>query len=215
MAIIDSITAWSENDDRVKALLMVGSCARGTARPDSDVDLVLLTEDKSSLLANDAWIHQFGTVASKQIEQYGLCTSLRVWYEDGTEIEYGIVPDTWLDIPLDAGTRRVLEDGYRLLYGAGEFTDSYIQTALIRRRYNMINKFLELGNRYAAKSDWKDFALTKFCLCAMGVLIGLCIPNKNKKTAQIAASSVFAATYVPLMAKVFSVLKEMLQEKEA
>lgn len=73
--------------------------------------------------------------------------------------------------------------------------------------------FLELGNRYAKTSDWKDFALTKFCLCAMGVLLGLHVPQKHKKAAGLAALAVFAATYLPLMGKVYSIAKEMYIEK--
>lgn len=75
--------------------------------------------------------------------------------------------------------------------------------------------FFELGDRYAKKSDWKDFALTKFCLCAMGVLLGIHIPQKHKKTAVPAAFAVFAATYIPLMIKVYSTAKEMYLEKKA
>ena len=67
----------------------------------------------------------------------------------------------------------------------------------------MLQQFLELGNRYAAKSDWTDFALTKFCLCAMGVLLGLAVPAKIKKPAAVAAGCVFAAAYLPLMKRVF------------
>ena len=44
-----------------------------------------------------------------------------------------------------------------------------------------MKKLLELGNDYAANSDWTDFALAKFCLCAMGILIGIGIPVKQKK----------------------------------
>ena len=44
-----------------------------------------------------------------------------------------------------------------------------------------MKKLLELGNDYAANSDWTDFALAKFCLCAMGILIGIGIPVKKKK----------------------------------
>ncbi|MGN0410206.1 MAG: hypothetical protein ACI4E3_07375, partial [Candidatus Fimousia sp.] len=44
-----------------------------------------------------------------------------------------------------------------------------------------MKKLLELGNDYAANSDWTDFALVKFCLCAMGILIGIGIPVKKKK----------------------------------
>ena len=74
--------------------------------------------------------------------------------------------------------------------------------------------FLELGNRYAAKSDWKDFALTKFCLCSTVVIIGSCIPARNRKKARAIAGGVFAATYVPLMKKVFGIAKEMIEERK-
>ena len=44
-----------------------------------------------------------------------------------------------------------------------------------------MKKLLELGNDYAANSDWTDFALVKFCLCAMGILIGIGIPVNKRK----------------------------------
>ena len=77
-----------------------------------------------------------------------------------------------------------------------------------------MKELLELGNRYAAKSSWKDFAFVKFCLCAIGVMIGVNIPKKNKRGAMTAAGVVFAATYVPLMKKVFDIAKEMIEEKK-
>ena len=67
---------------------------------------------------------------------------------------------------------------------------------------------LDLGNRYAKESTWKDFALVKFCMFSMGLAAGTKIPDKHKKTAVTAAAAVFAATYVPLMAKVFKVAKK-------
>lgn len=75
--------------------------------------------------------------------------------------------------------------------------------------------FFELGDRYAMKSDWKDFALTKFCLCAMGVLLGIHVPQKHRKTVGLAALAVFTATYIPLMSKIYSTAKEMYLEKKA
>lgn len=76
-----------------------------------------------------------------------------------------------------------------------------------------MKKFLELGNRYAKQSDWKDFALTKFCLCAMGILIGICIPEKGKKCTGIIAAIIFVASYIPLMSKVIKIGKEMPNER--
>ena len=44
-----------------------------------------------------------------------------------------------------------------------------------------MKRLFELGNQYVRESDWKDLALVKFCLCAMGIMIGTQIPTKHKK----------------------------------
>ncbi len=68
-----------------------------------------------------------------------------------------------------------------------------------------MSKLFELGNRYAKESNWTDFALVKFCLCAMGILIGMRIPSKRKTMVTAVSASVFIAAYVPLMAKLFKI----------
>ena len=57
------------------------------------------------------------------------------------------------------------------------------------------------ANQYVKESDWKDFALVKLCLCAIGVMIGLAIPKKKKKMPLLIAALVFIATYITLMTK--------------
>ena len=64
-------------------------------------------------------------------------------------------------------------------------------------------KLFDFGNRYARESTWKDFALVKFCLFSMGLAAGTQISEKHKKKAIKTAAFVFAATYIPLMTKVF------------
>lgn len=56
-----------------------------------------------------------GGIDRHRIEQYGECTSVRVWYTDGLEVEYGLVPLNRIALPLDPGTERTLADGYRIL----------------------------------------------------------------------------------------------------
>ena len=68
-----------------------------------------------------------------------------------------------------------------------------------------MRKLLNFGNRYARESSWKDFALVKFCLFAMGLAAGTQVPDKYKQAALGAAAGVFAVTYIPLMAKVFRI----------
>ena len=57
------------------------------------------------------------------------------------------------------------------------------------------------AHQYVKESDWKDFALVKLCLCAIGVMIGLAVPKKKKKMPLLIAAIVFIATYIPLMTK--------------
>ena len=68
-----------------------------------------------------------------------------------------------------------------------------------------MRKLLDLGNRYARESSWKDFALVKFCLFAMGLAAGTQVSEKYKKAAVGTAAGIFAVTYIPLMAKVFRI----------
>lgn len=71
-----------------------------------------------------------------------------------------------------------------------------------------MKKLFECANQYVKESDWKDLALLKFCLCAMGIMIGLCIPKEKRKYPFLVAGIVFAATYVPLMVKFVKIAAE-------
>lgn len=69
-------------------------------------------------------------------------------------------------------------------------------------------KLIEYGNKYARQSTWKDFAMVKFCLCAMGILIGFAVPKKARKPVMFGAIAVFVGTYVPLMLKLLRIVLE-------
>ena len=71
-----------------------------------------------------------------------------------------------------------------------------------------LGKFFSWANAYCRKSSWKDLALIKFCLCAAGVLVGLCVPPEKRKKAALGALLVFLITSVPLMLRFFQVVKE-------
>lgn len=114
-AFLKKITAFFERDAQVESVIVVGSYARGTNTAESDLDLCILTANKAEMVAHPDFVQAFGDVREMQTEYYGACTSIRVWYEDGPEVEFGIVEPSWIDMPLDAGTRGVLRDGYRVL----------------------------------------------------------------------------------------------------
>ena len=72
----------------------------------------------------------------------------------------------------------------------------------------MMSKLLELGDRYAKQSAWKDFALTKICVFSMGLAAGMAVKEKYRKAVTVAAGAAFASTYVPLMVKMLKLLQE-------
>ncbi len=67
------------------------------------------------MVANQDFVQRFGEVLRKQTESYGACTSVRVWYKNGPEAEFGIVEPSWIERPLDSGTAKVLSDGYKII----------------------------------------------------------------------------------------------------
>lgn len=69
-----------------------------------------------------------------------------------------------------------------------------------------MSRLFKYADRYIKESNWKDIALLKFCLCAIGVLIGISIAPKYKKTVMTAAVCVFGITYVPLMSKFIKII---------
>ena len=69
-----------------------------------------------------------------------------------------------------------------------------------------MKKLFEAANQYARESDWRDFALLKICLCALGVAIGVNISSRHRKAVTGAAAAVFTVTCVPLMAKFLKII---------
>lgn len=110
-SFIDSVRRWAEVRNDILALAVVGSHARGDARADSDIDLVLICSDPTRYLADPSWASAFGTVTDLVTEDWGLVQSVRVFYQDGPEVEFGIAGTAWTEIPPDPGTAAVVRDG--------------------------------------------------------------------------------------------------------
>ncbi len=121
-----NITQWASTQDDIGAVALVGSFARNTATADSDVDLVLLTMHWPQYVRDKKWIKLFGEVERDQIEDYGKVTSLRVWYKNGLEVEYGFADEAWAAVPLDAGTQSVIADGFVLLFARDNLLSEHL-----------------------------------------------------------------------------------------
>jgi predicted nucleotidyltransferase len=114
--LLRDVVGWAAAQEQVRAVLLVGSWARGDARDDSDVDLVLLVDDPTSFIRSLGWAAAFGQAERLQKERWGKVTSVRAWYAGGLEVEFALASADWARQPLDPGTLRVLEDGFRPVY---------------------------------------------------------------------------------------------------
>ena len=111
---------WADHHATVSGLAVVGSYARGTQTPESDLDLVVIADQPAALLADLEWLGAFGGLATVEIEEYGVTTSVFADYEGNLEVEFGIASRQWTALPLDSGTARVIRDGMIIHYDPDE-----------------------------------------------------------------------------------------------
>jgi hypothetical protein len=69
-----------------------------------------------------------------------------------------------------------------------------------------MQKLLRSGRRYLKTMDLTDMSALKVCLLSLGILIGLFIPSRSKKSAGLLMGILFAGTYVTLMSRFFAVM---------
>lgn len=74
-----------------------------------------------------------------------------------------------------------------------------------------MKNLLGYANMYIERCELKDFALLKICLCSVGIMIGLSIPEKKKKCPLMAAGFIFIFSYILLMAGFFKIIIEERQ----
>jgi predicted nucleotidyltransferase len=113
---LDRVTEWAAHQPAIAGVALVGSHARGEARPDSDIDLVLLCMEPDAFLTETSWINHFGAVETCQTEHWGRVTSLRVYYKACIEVEFGLTSLGWAALPVDPGTKHVVAQGMRILW---------------------------------------------------------------------------------------------------
>ena len=120
--ILSLIIDFAKSNNQVLAIALCGSRARGTARPDSDIDLSILVKDKLRFKETD-WIEnfEFENINDKldyfKDEVYGQVWSRHVILESKIEIEFSFANKSWANIEnLDDGTKKVVSGGFRIMY---------------------------------------------------------------------------------------------------
>lgn len=126
-SFLEKFIVWSKEQYEIFGVLLVGSHARGDAREDSDVDLVIVTNYPGKLLKDNQWIKAFGEVREIINGDYGLVQSKRAYFNDGLEVEFGITTSEWAKTdPIDPGTKKVISDGSKILYDKTEILNGLL-----------------------------------------------------------------------------------------
>ena len=60
-------------------------------------------------------------------------------------------------------------------------------------------------NSFIVEFDWKDIALFKICMTAFGIMIGACLPKRNKTTVLAVSGSVFLLAIITLFCGLFEI----------
>lgn len=115
---LEILIRWVKEQPDIHLLAMVGSYARGEENASSDLDLILLAEDPDIFIKNWGWIKSFGDIERHSVEDWGKVTCLRAYYSDGFEIEFGFSNLVWASDQQDQGTKKVIQDGIKILYSS-------------------------------------------------------------------------------------------------
>jgi predicted nucleotidyltransferase len=116
-SVLRHLTDWARRRSDVRALALVGSWARGAAHEGSDVDVVLLTDSPELYVDSVDWLRDVDGVRLVRTLAWGAVTERRFAIPSGLEIELDVGTPRWASVdPIDAGTRRVVADGMRVLH---------------------------------------------------------------------------------------------------
>jgi uncharacterized protein len=122
LAILDAVSDWAKSQGDIRGIALIGSHARDSARPDSDIDLVFLSKDPNRFrdaawLSNVEWSRAGVNLTKWADEEYGAVWSRRAWFGPECEVEFAFASLHWAAVsPLDPGTAQVVSDGCHIRY---------------------------------------------------------------------------------------------------
>ncbi len=116
--LLTHFVRWATTQERIVAVALIGSYAREQARPDSDIDLMVITVEPGYYRQAQHWPEELGwEVAQQHDKDYGLVWSRHLLLKDGREIEVCFGSPDWAATgPVDKGTRYVATRGFWILY---------------------------------------------------------------------------------------------------
>jgi uncharacterized protein len=119
--LLGTIALWAKTQADLKALGLAGSWARGTARSDSDLDLLILADDPEKYRSDQRWLYHITLpkpfrIVSYWGTSYGAVWSCHTLLKPAATLELTFAAIEWSSTnPIDEGTRRVVNDGFHVI----------------------------------------------------------------------------------------------------
>jgi Streptomycin adenylyltransferase. len=117
--LIQNIISFANRDERIAALIMIGSQARETKSADefSDLDLILITSDTNWLVNSNDWVSKIGkhyiTFVEKTIVS---ADEKRVMFEGALDVDFVIVSkDDAKRVLASKVALEIFQNGYKIL----------------------------------------------------------------------------------------------------
>ena len=127
LTLLDELIDYSNKEQVIQGILLVGSFATGDFSHSEDIDLVILTKDPQSLIKNNEWVDQFGIVQNKSTGSFGPIQGLKVKYAD-KEVDFGITSLEWTSItPLSEDTKRIIKKGAKIIFDPQEYFKNLLE----------------------------------------------------------------------------------------
>ena len=120
-SLTNAVADWVRSSPDLRALAMAGSWSRHAARSDSDLDLCILAERPEQYRSDQGWLREIVLPAPFRIMSskgavYGVVWSCHVLLQPAAELELGFSALDWASTdPVDAGSRRVVSDGFQVI----------------------------------------------------------------------------------------------------
>lgn len=118
--LLAEVPRWAAREADVAAVGLAGSWAAARARDDSDVDLVVLTAQREARAVDHGWLTGLvgdGARVARVADWGPHLTEVRLVLPTGLEVEVGLADPAWASVgPVDAGTARVVGDGWITLH---------------------------------------------------------------------------------------------------
>jgi hypothetical protein len=108
------VSEWATSQGDIVAVGVVGLWARGDQQDGSDIDIVVVTTNKTTYTATDDWIDSAVGQRMPVVRhaEWGALTERRLQLPSAFEVEMGFVERSWAATdPVDSGTADLVADG--------------------------------------------------------------------------------------------------------